>query len=43
MEVNVVGVKTYVEFQGIEVIGDKDPYPTLLGLNGPLIIMLLLI
>lgn len=32
MEVDVVGVKTHANFEVIDIMGDKDPYPTLLGI-----------
>ena len=33
MEIDVAGVKIMVDFQFIEIMGDKDPYPTLLGID----------
>jgi len=33
MEIDVAGVKTVVDFEVIEIMGDKDPYPTLLGID----------
>jgi hypothetical protein len=33
VEIDVTGVKTVVVFEVIEIIGDKDPYPALLGIN----------
>jgi hypothetical protein len=33
VEVDLVGVKTVVDFEVIEIIGEKDPYPTLLGID----------
>jgi hypothetical protein len=30
VEIYVVGVKTIADFEVIEIMGDKDPYPTLL-------------
>jgi hypothetical protein len=33
MEIDVARVKTMVEFEFIEIMGDKDPYPALLGIN----------
>jgi len=33
MEIDVAGVKTIVDFEFIEIMGDKDPYPTLLGID----------
>jgi hypothetical protein len=33
METNVAGVKTVVEFEVTEIMGDKDLYPTLLGID----------
>jgi hypothetical protein len=33
MEIDVAGVKTVVEFEVIEIMGDKDPYPSLLGID----------
>lgn len=33
MEVNVADVKTIAEFEVIEIIGEKDPYPSLLGID----------
>jgi hypothetical protein len=32
VEIDVVGVKTIVDFEVIKIMGDKDPYPTLLGI-----------
>lgn len=29
----MVGVKTYTNFEVIEIMGEKDPCPTLLGIN----------
>jgi hypothetical protein len=33
VEIDVAGEKTVVEFEVIEIMGDKDPYPTLLGID----------
>ena len=33
MEIDVVGVKTTTNFEVIEIMGDKDPYPSLLGID----------
>jgi len=33
IEVDVVGVKIHIEFKVIDIMGDKDPYPTLLGID----------
>ena len=33
MEFYVVGVKTHTEFEVIDIMGDKDPYPVLLGID----------
>ena len=33
MEIDVAGVKTVVDFEVIEIMGDKDPYPVLLGID----------
>ena len=33
MEIDVVGVKTVVDFEVIEIMGDKDPYLSLLGID----------
>lgn len=33
VEVDVGGVKTYTKFEVIDIMGDKDPYPTLLGID----------
>jgi hypothetical protein len=33
VEFNVVGIKTVAEFEVIEIMGDKDPYPVLLGID----------
>ena len=33
VEIDVAGVKTIVDFEVIEIMGDKDPYPTLLGID----------
>lgn len=33
VEVDVAGVKTYTEFEVINIMGDKDPYPVLLGID----------
>jgi hypothetical protein len=33
VEIYIVGVKTVVEFEVIEIMGDKDPYPALLGID----------
>jgi hypothetical protein len=33
VEIDVVGVKTVADFEVIKIMGDKDPYPTLLGID----------
>ena len=33
VEVDVAGVKTIVDFEVIEIMGDKDPYPALLRID----------
>lgn len=33
VEVDIAGVKTYVDFELIDIIGDKYPYPSLLGID----------
>jgi hypothetical protein len=33
MEVDLVGVNIVADFEVIEIMGDKDPYPTLLGID----------
>jgi hypothetical protein len=33
VEVDVAGVKMLVYFEVIEIMGDKDPYPALLGID----------
>jgi hypothetical protein len=33
VEIDVVGVKIVADFEVIEIMGDKDPYPTLLGID----------
>jgi hypothetical protein len=33
VEIDVAGVKTIVDFEVIEIMGDKDPYPALLGID----------
>jgi hypothetical protein len=33
VEIDVVGVKTLDDFEVIEIVGDKDPYPALLGID----------
>ena len=33
VEVDVAGVKTYTDFEVIDIMGDKNPYPTLLGID----------
>ena len=33
VEIDVAGVNTIAGFQVIEIMGDKDPYPTLLGID----------
>jgi hypothetical protein len=33
VEVDVAGVKMTVDFEVIEIMGDKDPYPALLGID----------
>jgi hypothetical protein len=33
VEIDVAGVKKVVDFEVIEIMGDKDPYLALLGIN----------
>ena len=33
VEIDVVGVKTIAYFKVIEIMGDKDPYSTLIGID----------
>jgi hypothetical protein len=33
VEIDVVGVNTIADFEVIEIMGDKDPYPKLLGID----------
>jgi hypothetical protein len=33
VEIDVAGVKTVADFEVIEIMGDKDPYPALLGID----------
>jgi hypothetical protein len=33
VEVDLVGLKTMANFKIIEIMGEKDPYPALLGIN----------
>jgi hypothetical protein len=33
VEINVAGVKIVANFEFIEIMGDKDPYPVLLGID----------
>jgi len=33
VEVDVAGVNTWADFEVIEIVGDKDPYPALLGID----------
>jgi hypothetical protein len=33
VEVDLVGVKTLDDFEFIEIMGENDPYPTLLGID----------
>ena len=33
MEIDVAGVKTIADFEVIEIMVDKDPYPVLLGID----------
>ena len=33
VEVDIAGVKTYTDFEVIDIMGDKDPYPALLGID----------
>jgi hypothetical protein len=33
VEIDVVGVNTVVDFEVFEIMGDKDPYPALLGID----------
>jgi hypothetical protein len=33
VEIDVVGVNTVADFEVIEIMGGKDPYPSLLGIH----------
>jgi hypothetical protein len=33
VEIYVAGIKTTIDFEVIEIMGDKDPYPTLLDID----------
>ena len=33
VEIDVAGVKTVADFEVIKIMGDKGPYPELLGIN----------
>jgi len=33
VEVDLAGVKTFVDFEVIEIMEENDPYPTLLGID----------
>ena len=33
VEVDIAGVKNYTDFEVIDIMGDKDPYPALLGID----------
>lgn len=33
VEVEMAGIKMYVDFEVIEIMDEKDPYPTLLGID----------
>ena len=33
VEVDIAGVKTYMDFEVIDIMGDKDPYLALLGID----------
>jgi hypothetical protein len=33
VEIDVTGVKTVADFEAIEILGDKDPYPALHGID----------
>ena len=33
VEIDVAGVKTVAEFEVVKIMGNKDPYPTLLGID----------
>jgi hypothetical protein len=33
VEIDIVGVKIVVDFDVIEIMGDKDPYPALIGID----------
>ena len=33
VEVDITGVKTYTDFEVIDIMGDKDLYPALLGID----------
>jgi hypothetical protein len=33
VEIDVAGVKTVDDFEVIKIMGDKEPYPTLLGID----------
>jgi hypothetical protein len=40
VEVELASVKTLYYFEVIEIMGEKDPYPSLLGIDWAMIIML---
>jgi len=33
VDVDIVGLNTYTDFEVIDIMGDKDPYPALLGID----------
>ena len=33
VKVDIAGVNTYTDFEVIDIMGDKDPYPALLGID----------
>ena len=33
VEFDIAGVKTFMDFEVIDIMGDKDPYPALLGID----------
>jgi hypothetical protein len=33
VEIDIVGVKIIADFEVIEIMGDKDPYPALIGID----------
>ena len=33
VKIDIAGVKAYTDFEVIDIMGDKDPYPALLGID----------